>query len=74
MNDPKVFIRDNNKIDTRLNAIEYVPTHDIRLKILNLDEFWKYVTKTYFSKILNYLYKYSIENHNIAFNDNNNYD
>jgi GR25 family glycosyltransferase involved in LPS biosynthesis len=56
-----------NSIDKRINNIENIPTQDIHLKQLKLDEFWKYVVNNYFKKIMSHLYKYLTKDYNIAF-------
>jgi len=57
----------NNIFDTRLNAIENIPTQDIHLKDLDLHNFWNHIVNKYFKKIMAHLYKYLVKDYNISF-------
>lgn len=54
-------------VDNRINAVENIPTQDIHLKDLGLDDFWNGIVKQHFKKVMSHLYKYLVKNYNIAF-------
>lgn len=60
-------IYNNNKIDPRIDSVENIPTQDIHLKQLGLENFWNYVVNNYFKKIMSHLYHYLTKNYNISF-------
>ena len=60
-------IYNNGAVDKRINSVENIPTQDIHLSELKLNNFWKHVVEKYFKKIMSHLYKYLIKDYNIAF-------
>jgi procollagen-lysine,2-oxoglutarate 5-dioxygenase len=55
-------------IDTRLNAYENVPTRDIHLHQLQLDNLWNYIVTTYISPVTyTVFHKYKTKKINISF-------
>jgi len=58
---------DQNTVDSRINAVENVPTQDIHLVDLGLHNFWTHVVSKYFNIILDHLYNYKVKNYHIAF-------